>query len=151
MVLQLKLESPSPKDALCQVWLKLAQWFWRMRWKCEKFTDGRTDRWTDRQTTDNRWSEKLSAQLFMRNKYTCTVFTMGGTVALRSINKKFSGKLQFCSYLLRRKSCARFGLNFFLLWLCQVQIPDEKNTRHVSGRLWLIKWSWGLFIFFPNR
>ena len=24
-----KLESPSSKDALCQVWLKLAQWFWR--------------------------------------------------------------------------------------------------------------------------
>ena len=24
-----KIESPSPKDALCQVWLKLAQWFWR--------------------------------------------------------------------------------------------------------------------------
>ena len=24
-----KLESPSPKDALCQVGLKLAQWFWR--------------------------------------------------------------------------------------------------------------------------
>ena len=24
-----KLESPSPKDALCQVRLKLAQWFWR--------------------------------------------------------------------------------------------------------------------------
>ena len=32
MVLHLnKLESPSPKDALCQVWLKLAQWFWRRR------------------------------------------------------------------------------------------------------------------------
>ena len=29
-----KLESPSPKDDLCQVWLKLAQWFWR-RWKCD--------------------------------------------------------------------------------------------------------------------
>ena len=59
-----KLESPSPKDALCQVWLKLAQWFWRRRWKCEKFTDGRTDRQTerrtDRQTTDDRWSEKLT-------------------------------------------------------------------------------------------
>ena len=26
-----KLESPSHKDALCQVWLKLAQWFWRRR------------------------------------------------------------------------------------------------------------------------
>ena len=24
-----KLESPSPKDALCQDWLKLARWFWR--------------------------------------------------------------------------------------------------------------------------
>ena len=26
-----KLESPSPRDTLCQVWLKLAQWFWRRR------------------------------------------------------------------------------------------------------------------------
>ena len=24
-----KFESPSPQDAMCQVWLKLAQWFWR--------------------------------------------------------------------------------------------------------------------------
>jgi hypothetical protein len=24
-----KFESPSPKNDLCQVWLKLAQWFWR--------------------------------------------------------------------------------------------------------------------------
>ena len=26
-----KLVSPSPKDALCQVWLKMSQWFWRRR------------------------------------------------------------------------------------------------------------------------
>ena len=26
-----KLESASPRDTLCQVWLKLAQWFWRRR------------------------------------------------------------------------------------------------------------------------
>ena len=26
-----KLDFPSPKDALCKVWLKLAQWFWRRR------------------------------------------------------------------------------------------------------------------------
>ena len=26
-----KPESPSPKNALCQVWLKLAQWFWKRR------------------------------------------------------------------------------------------------------------------------
>ena len=36
------------------------------------------------------------AQLFVPNKY--TVFTMGDTVALRSVNKTFSGELQFCSY-----------------------------------------------------
>ena len=34
-------------------------------------------------------------------------------------------------YLLHRKSCARFGLNFSIFLLCQVKIPDEKNTRHV--------------------
>ena len=27
----IKLQSTSPKNALCQVWLKLAQWFWRRR------------------------------------------------------------------------------------------------------------------------
>ena len=27
-----KPESPSPKNALCQVWLKSAQWFWRRRY-----------------------------------------------------------------------------------------------------------------------
>jgi hypothetical protein len=26
-----KFEYPSPKDNLCQVWLELAQWFWRRR------------------------------------------------------------------------------------------------------------------------
>ena len=32
MVLHLNtLESPSPKGALCQVWLKLAQWFLKRR------------------------------------------------------------------------------------------------------------------------
>jgi hypothetical protein len=46
---------PFPKDDLCQVWLKLAQWFWRSR-QCKKFTD----RQTDGRTTDNGRSEKLT-------------------------------------------------------------------------------------------
>ena len=33
-----KFKSPSPKDAFCQVWLKLAQWFWRRRRNCQTFT-----------------------------------------------------------------------------------------------------------------
>ena len=32
-----KPESPLPKDALCQIWLKVAQWFWKRKWKTEKF------------------------------------------------------------------------------------------------------------------
>ena len=54
-----KLKSCSPKDTLCQVWLNLAQWFWRRRWKREKFTDRQMDGQTDRHM-DNRWSEKLT-------------------------------------------------------------------------------------------
>ena len=42
-----KLESSLPNNALSQVWLKLAQWFWRRSQKCEKFTDEQTDRQTD--------------------------------------------------------------------------------------------------------
>ena len=48
------LESPLPKDALGQVWLKMDQWFWRRRWKCGKVTT------TPTTTTDKFWSEKLT-------------------------------------------------------------------------------------------
>ena len=41
----------------------------------------------DRQTDERTGNQKsFQLQLFLRNKY--TVFTMGGTVALRSINNK---------------------------------------------------------------
>ena len=36
-------ESPSPKNALWQVWLKLVQCFLRRTWKSEKFTTTTTD------------------------------------------------------------------------------------------------------------
>ena len=62
-----KLESPSLKEALCQIWLKLAQWFWRRRWKCEKLTTTTktttaTTTTTTTTTTDKGqiWSEKLT-------------------------------------------------------------------------------------------
>jgi hypothetical protein len=48
---------PSPNDDLCQVWLKLAQWFWRRSRKCKSLQkDGRTDG----RTTNKMWSEKLT-------------------------------------------------------------------------------------------
>ena len=59
-----KLESSSSKDALCQVWLKLAQWFWRRRWKVKSLrTDGRTDR---RTTGNEKRSPELSAQVSLK-------------------------------------------------------------------------------------
>ena len=48
-----KLESPSPKDALCRLWLNLAQWVLK-KMKMRKFTR------KDRRTTDNRRSENLT-------------------------------------------------------------------------------------------
>ena len=33
-------------------------------------------------------------------------------------------------YLLRRKNCPRFGLDFSIFLLCQVTNPNEIKTRH---------------------
>jgi hypothetical protein len=60
------LESPPPKDHLCQVWLKLAQWFWR---RCRNVKVYRQR--MDRQTDDEQWAIRiahLSFQLRWANK-----------------------------------------------------------------------------------
>jgi hypothetical protein len=49
-------ESPLPKDDFCQLWLKLAQRFWRS-WKCKSLTDRR------RTKGDQKSSLELSAQV----------------------------------------------------------------------------------------
>ena len=70
-----KIESPSPKDALCQVWLKLAQWFCRRRWKCKKFTTTNTtitktmENWQilfrkDLLSLQLRWAKKVARYYF---------------------------------------------------------------------------------------
>ena len=67
-----KLESPTPKDVLCQFWFKLAQWFWRRRWKCEKFTTTTLTKMTTT-TTDkflirkaHLWWAQNRGQLFLK-------------------------------------------------------------------------------------
>ena len=60
-----KIESSSPKDVLCQVWLKLAQRFWRRRWKCEKFKT----RPTTTKTMDNRHIFIRKAHLSLRLRW----------------------------------------------------------------------------------
>ena len=57
MALHLKTpEFSLPKDALCQIWLKLANWFWRWRWNCENVMYRQIHKWTK----DNRHAEKLN-------------------------------------------------------------------------------------------
>jgi hypothetical protein len=61
-----KFESPSHKDDLCQVWLKLVLWFWSRSQKCKSLqTDRQTNRQTDgrRTTGDQKSSLELSAQV----------------------------------------------------------------------------------------
>ena len=62
-----KLESPLHQDWLCQVWFKLAQWFWRRRWKCKKFMTTTTDNgqmliWKAHLSQQNRYHMKLYTQ-----------------------------------------------------------------------------------------
>ena len=67
-----KLESPSHKNALCKVWLKLARWFWRRRWKCEKFMMTTTTTTTTSSTTttaDNGQILIRKAQLSFRLRW----------------------------------------------------------------------------------
>jgi hypothetical protein len=57
-------ESPLPKDDLCQLWLQLAQPFWRSRkWKCltERHADGQADNGRSEKLT---WTEELESNIF---------------------------------------------------------------------------------------
>ena len=58
-----KLESPSPKDHLCKVWLKLTQGLWRRKQKCEKYS---TTTSTLMMTTDNWQILIRKAQTWLR-------------------------------------------------------------------------------------
>ena len=52
----INLNPLQPRILCFKVWLKLARWFLRRRWKCEKFTDRQT-------TGDQKSSLELSAQV----------------------------------------------------------------------------------------
>ena len=83
----IKLASPSHKNALCQVWLKLALWFWRRKWKCEKFmdrwTDGPSDWQMDRQSDSciTPWTLFTESMMNINQIFTCCgrAFTVTGT------------------------------------------------------------------------
>ena len=84
-----KHESLSLKDALCQVWLKWAQWFLR-RWKCEKFTT-RRQRMTTTTTTTTTRTDKRSIRktlLSLRLRWAKNKFSLQRKVTLESVMQK---------------------------------------------------------------
>jgi hypothetical protein len=79
-----KLESLSPKDDLCQVWLKLAQWFWRSR-KCKSLqvdrqTDGSGQKLTWAFSSGELKTTKYDKNLSVKSLQFCVIGTSGPTV-----------------------------------------------------------------------
>jgi hypothetical protein len=69
------LESLPPKDEMCQVCLKLAQWLWRRSRKCKSL---QTDRRTDRRTDDGQRAIRiahLSFQLRWAKNYSLAIIS----------------------------------------------------------------------------
>ena len=87
-----KLESPAPKDALCQVWLKLAQCFWRRRWKCENFTKTKTTT----MTTDN-------GQILIRKAHLSLQLRWAKNVVLSRFMKIWKSTVHWIAHMLETK------------------------------------------------
>lgn len=73
--------------------VKLAEWFWRRSGKHANCTEGRTDKRTEGQTTNNGWSEKLT-----------WIFGSGEQIVnLRNVRQSHSRymmwQLAFCIYI----------------------------------------------------
>ena len=114
-----KLGFISPKDALCQqtwvpfiqgalyqVWLKLTQWFWRRRWKCEKFKTTTTPTTTTTTTTDN-------GQILIRKAHLSLRLSWAKSWYLKQVTN-----LPVCFY---------FNLFFLKNWVNSIWLTTETN------------------------
>ena len=106
-----KLESSSPKNAWCKVWLKLAQRFWRRRWKCEKFTTTiKTTTTTTTITTDNGQILIRKAHLSLRLRWAKKSTGLGGVFYRRR-----AANFDLCSALMAIVQWGFFSVPH-LLW-----------------------------------
>ena len=122
--------SPLSKDDLCQVWLKLARWFCRRRWKCEKFLMTTT---TDNE--DKLWSEKLTWAFGSGEvkRYWCGIYYVAHS--LRKLiphilfKKILDFSVQFRYSSLNKNVCQAFlwCMKIYLILLC-----DTQRTRTLS-------------------
>lgn len=86
-----KIESPSPKDTLWKVWLKMAHWFWRRSLKCWQFA-------VSRQMLDKMWSEKFPLALSSGEQKPRIVWTTDFWVFLT--DDLFHPRIKSCNHAL---------------------------------------------------
>ena len=116
-----KLEFPSLIDVLCQVLLILAQWLWRRKWKCEKFTIMTTT--TTKTTTTDNWQ-----------------------ILIRKTNLSLSLWLRWAKNQRKCHTTTYFFINCWYGLLDRILALDIWNTIRVRkpSSLWYFK-NWGLF------
>ena len=121
-----KLESPSLKDSLSQVWLKLTQSFWRRRSKCEKFTPTKTTA-----TTDNGHILFRKAPLSLQ--------LSSAQVSLKKITREITRNLPDFKYVIYVYAKRGFSLSFS----CAVLLFSYKSNIKFTTKFLLVM----LFIF----
>ena len=110
---------------LCQVWLKLVQWFWRRRWKCEKFTDRRT-------TRDQISSLELSVQVSWKVSNTKYNIYWNGLLCYQIWNFSYNW-----SKTSHRKICAgKLLLNDTQKWQ-RVRTKRITLVAYIVFKLWM--------------
>ena len=114
-----KLESPSSKDALCQVWLKLTQRFWRRSWKCEKFTTTTTTPTTTTTTTDKGQILIRKAHFDSGELKTCTCECLFISQKFSETSKNIPIKMFYSLYVLPLWNDWHMGSVFNLSFLNQ--------------------------------
>ena len=119
-----KLESPLPKDALCQVCLKLAQWFWRRRWKCEKFTDGQQVIRKAHLWFQLRWGK--NKQVHIKGIDIHLFFYLSLCVSFCHCWAQYSISLSLLSLSLSLSQFRSFheSISFLLVWLMVLMLMD---------------------------
>ena len=122
-----KIVSPSPKDALCHVWLKLAQWFWRRRFL--NFV-------------------KVFSLL-------CSYLPLGKGVAIHLNKLEFpilKDTLCQVSLKLAQWFWRRRFLNFVNVFSLFVIISPLKRAGPIICQVWLklVQWFWRRFLNFVN-
>ena len=144
MVLHLnKLESPSPKDALCQVWLKLAQWFWRRRWKSLQTNDRQSEKITWMFSSGKLKSNKncfvLNKKTSLMSRFTIVKTVWSGNLLKWNINTCAILKNAFIKNILQCHISIPNQYSPFKTWNIHKHSIPVFNQFQSNMEIWITK------------